>query len=286
VAETGIGEEAGRIALPAEPASPEVDGATLRGTIGAGAGTQSRDDVGTREAPEHSAVIALAREGVASEALAMPGVQGADSSGAPRLKLRSVAADAAGGQGVSDAAARDLTLGVEAVEAEGGTLYVAGSSQPGALVRVYVDDIFVGEARTGTRGRWLLEAKHELTLRAGTLTIRAEQVRAGSARVEARAEVPFIRRLDAAALLPAARAGSALAAAAGKPLPVPEPIIIRRGDTLWKLARRAYGRGLRYTTIYGANADQIRNPDLIFPGQVFVMPVRDRNWEARRRKEG
>lgn len=49
-------------------------------------------------------------------------------------------------------------------------------------------------------------------------------------------------------------------------------VIIRRGDTLWQIARRAYGRGVRYTTIYLANSGQISDPDLILPGQVFDVP--------------
>lgn len=49
-------------------------------------------------------------------------------------------------------------------------------------------------------------------------------------------------------------------------------VIIRRGDNLWSIARRVYGEGIRYTQIFEANADQIRNPDLIYPGQVFDLP--------------
>ncbi|MBB3949453.1 LysM peptidoglycan-binding domain-containing protein [Aureimonas jatrophae] len=49
-------------------------------------------------------------------------------------------------------------------------------------------------------------------------------------------------------------------------------VIIRRGDTLWRISRRAYGQGVRYTVIYLANGDQIRNPNRIYPGQVFRMP--------------
>lgn len=48
--------------------------------------------------------------------------------------------------------------------------------------------------------------------------------------------------------------------------------IIRRGDNLWTIARRVYGEGIRYTTIYEANADQIRDPHWIYPGQVFDLP--------------
>jgi nucleoid-associated protein YgaU len=49
-------------------------------------------------------------------------------------------------------------------------------------------------------------------------------------------------------------------------------VIIRRGDTLWQISRRMYGQGVRYTTIYLANEDQIRNPDVIQPGQIFGVP--------------
>ncbi len=49
-------------------------------------------------------------------------------------------------------------------------------------------------------------------------------------------------------------------------------VIIRRGDNLWRISQRILGRGIRYSTIYQANRDQIRNPDLIFPGQIFKVP--------------
>ncbi len=49
-------------------------------------------------------------------------------------------------------------------------------------------------------------------------------------------------------------------------------VIIRRGDTLWQISRRVYGAGVRYTTIYIANEDKIRNPDRILPGQIFGLP--------------
>jgi nucleoid-associated protein YgaU len=47
---------------------------------------------------------------------------------------------------------------------------------------------------------------------------------------------------------------------------------VARGDNLWRISQRIYGKGYRYTEIYGANQQQIRNPHLIYPGQVFVLP--------------
>ena len=54
--------------------------------------------------------------------------------------------------------------------------------------------------------------------------------------------------------------------------PSDSSVIIRRGDTLWQISRRVYGQGVRYTTIYLANQGQIKNPDLIEPGQIFSVP--------------
>lgn len=51
-----------------------------------------------------------------------------------------------------------------------------------------------------------------------------------------------------------------------------DTVTVERGDSLWRISRSIYGRGIRYTVIYDANDDQIRNPNLIYPGQVFVVP--------------
>lgn len=57
--------------------------------------------------------------------------------------------------------------------------------------------------------------------------------------------------------------------------PVEGRVIIRRGDSLWAISKKTYGAGSRYTTIYLANGEQIRDPDLIYPGQVFRLPEPD-----------
>ncbi|MCX8999061.1 LysM peptidoglycan-binding domain-containing protein [Rhizobiaceae bacterium BDR2-2] len=68
-------------------------------------------------------------------------------------------------------------------------------------------------------------------------------------------------------------AGSTATALSQAPLtPSDNAVIIRRGDTLWQISRRVYGQGVRYTTIYLANRNEILNPDLIEPGQVFTVP--------------
>ena len=59
-------------------------------------------------------------------------------------------------------------------------------------------------------------------------------------------------------------------------------VIIRRGDSLWRISRRVYGRGIRYSTIYLANQEQIRDPDRIWPGQVFRVPDKTKEGETGR----
>jgi nucleoid-associated protein YgaU len=45
-----------------------------------------------------------------------------------------------------------------------------------------------------------------------------------------------------------------------------------RGDSLWRISRKMLGHGVQYTEIYASNATQIRDPSLIYPGQIFVVP--------------
>jgi nucleoid-associated protein YgaU len=49
-------------------------------------------------------------------------------------------------------------------------------------------------------------------------------------------------------------------------------LIVRPGNSLWRIARQSYGAGDHYTIIYSANRDRIGDPDLIYPGQVFTLP--------------
>ena len=50
--------------------------------------------------------------------------------------------------------------------------------------------------------------------------------------------------------------------------------MVSRGDSLWRISRFTYGAGTRYAFIYRVNRRQIRNPNLIYPGQIFVLPTR------------
>ncbi len=181
---------------------------------------------------------------------------------------------------------------VEAVEIEGGTIYVAGQAIPGRVVRVYADETLLGQSMVSEGGRFLVEARHDLPV--GNYMIRADLLEADGS-VVARAAVPFEREpgeaiaavapqveqqpaetpapsADAPEQAAVAEGESSEVAAAPALQRVDRGVIIRRGDSLWRISRRVYGRGVRYSTIYLANQDQIRNPDMIWPGQVFSVP--------------
>jgi nucleoid-associated protein YgaU len=71
---------------------------------------------------------------------------------------------------------------------------------------------------------------------------------------------------------PTAQANAAPAGAAHAVVRLVSTTRVVPGDSLWAISAHLYGDGLRYTQIYAANAGQIRNPRLIYPGQIFVVP--------------
>ncbi|WP_425087250.1 LysM peptidoglycan-binding domain-containing protein [Stappia sp.] len=204
-----------------------------------------------------------------TEVAAAPATDSPAATGAP--------AGETGGQATDTPATPRVT--VEAVETEDSKVFVAGAGEPNSDVRVYFDNTLIGEARTDSKGRWLMETENEIA--PGEVDVRADQIVPDSGTVVARAQVTFERAEDAIVLRPVSATGTAgegdgaSASTGARQIP---SIIIRSGDNLWTISQRRYGEGLRYTTIYQANKDQIRNPDLIYPGQVFMIPEGDRNW--------
>jgi len=81
------------------------------------------------------------------------------------------------------------------------------------------------------------------------------------------------------AVLPHATAATPLSDG-GSPSAVVVPkiatTVVSRGGSLWRISRVTYGAGMRYAVVYQANRDQIRNPNRIYPGQIFVLPMKAR----------
>ena len=143
---------------------------------------------------------------------------------------------------------------------EAGEVLLAGRAPEGTAVRVYLDNRAVADLPIGPDGRWKGEVPD---VRPGVYTLRLDQV-AGDGSVGGRIETPFKR--EAPSVLRAARAD----------LPPDAPSItavtVQKGDTLWAISRERYGTGYLYVRVFEANRETIRNPDLIYPGQVFAIP--------------
>jgi nucleoid-associated protein YgaU len=56
----------------------------------------------------------------------------------------------------------------------------------------------------------------------------------------------------------------------------PKMKVVSRGDSLWRISRITYGDGTRYAVLYRANRDRIRDPNVIRPGQILLLPMKGR----------
>ena len=146
-----------------------------------------------------------------------------------------------------------------------GTFYTSGRATTGALVRLYLNDSFVAQGGTSATGEWSFAIVKGLTQ--GQYRVRIDEIEGASGKVTSRAEVPFDYTMPAAA-----DTASASPREAAVQVAEVQSTTVKRGDNLWNISSKFYGEGLRYTVIYQANSGQIRDPNLIYPGQVFVVP--------------
>ncbi|WP_397544567.1 LysM peptidoglycan-binding domain-containing protein, partial [Roseovarius salis] len=138
---------------------------------------------------------------------------------------------------------------------ETGEVELSGRAPGDGFVRVYLDNKPVTTSRIEKDGNWRSELPEVDT---GVYTLRIDEVdEAGN--VTSRVETPF-KREDRDVL---AQPGSNRKIRA---------ITVQPGNTLWAISREKYGEGILYVRIFEANRERIRDPDLIYPGQVFTVP--------------
>lgn len=132
--------------------------------------------------------------------------------------------------------------------AQSGDVVLAGRGQADSAVRVYVDNqpVSLGAVKDG---QWRLALPN---VDEGIYTVRVDEVDESGA-VTSRVESPFKREIP-------------------DPEAIGPEITIQPGYTLWELAELKYGSGDRYIQIFEANKGIIKNPDLIYPGQIFDLP--------------
>jgi nucleoid-associated protein YgaU len=129
-------------------------------------------------------------------------------------------------------------------------LVLSGHADPGARLNVYAGERLLGTVTADPAGKWSLMSPHREP--AGGFELRLDQLAADGS-VARRIAAPLERPTTGAL----AHGGT---------------YVVRNGNSLWLIARHFYGQGTRYTAIYIANREQIRDPNRIYPGQQFKLP--------------
>jgi nucleoid-associated protein YgaU len=152
-------------------------------------------------------------------------------------------------EGASPGKPNALSMDTAEYDAEG-RVVLSGRAAPGATVQVYLGNEPLATVTADATGAW--SATSSRVVPPGQLELRLDQL-ASNGGVAQRVALPFTQ-------------GAAIEPAPG------QSYVVQRGNNLWRIAQRAYGAGTRYVIIYSANPDQIRNPDKIYPGQIFKIP--------------
>lgn len=140
-----------------------------------------------------------------------------------------------------------------------GNVTVGGRSNPSGLVRFYINNEAVSATKTNEAGYWEADLSDIIP---GTYTLRIDELSL-KGDVISRLESPF-KREDRERL-------ANLIAPSTSPVRI-NIVTVQPGNTLWAIARKRYGDGLLYVQVFEANRDKIKNPDLIYPGQLFDLP--------------
>lgn len=191
-----------------------------------------------------------------------------------------------------------------------GEVRVGGRAAPGAQLRIYLDNALKAELATPETGLWLADlpgtapgiytlrvdqldaagkvvSRFETPFKRETLealaAVAAPPVKEGPAEVSAApataesatAEPASTETAPAETMVAEPQPAESVPTATAEPEPaasVPVTVTVQPGFTLWGIAQERYGDGVLYVQVFEANRDKIRNPDLIYPGQVFSVP--------------
>ncbi len=134
-----------------------------------------------------------------------------------------------------------------------GDVALSGRGEGASFARVYLNDIAVQTVRIEDDGTWRTPLPD---VDAGVYRLRIDEV-TSEGTVTSRVETPFQREEP-----------EVVAEAAQQP----NAVTVQEGFTLWAIARERFGDGTQFVRVYEANRDLIRDPDLIYPGQIFELP--------------
>lgn len=184
------------------------------------------------------------------------------------------------------------TFDITRVERTGDAV-IAGRAAPGATVELLRDGQSLGRAVADQSGQFVMTppplppGTYDLTLRSRLpdgkqaiseqkMAVVLDTAESASPAVRSHAETPRPAKDNKMADRSAPEAGGPSQASLPSRKRSPSAVIVSRGDSLWRISRATYGSGELYPLVLRANRSQIRNPDLIYPGQSFVLPRRAR----------
>ncbi len=228
------------VALPAKPLATGTRELSLVARHPGAAGERKSDRVVVVVVPERQVQTAARAPGAVAVAVARD-----VESAAPSRLLQVPSAEPRG--------APPLPVTIETIDYDAtGEVVLSGRTPAGTVVQLYLDGKPIGRAEGDPNGRWTMRPDQPVA--PGVYTLRIDQI-GPDGRVVQRIELPFARAEPQVEMPTAA-----------------ERVVVQPGNSLWRIARRVYGAGTRYTVIYQANKDMIRDPDLIYPGQIFSLP--------------
>jgi len=187
---------------------------------------------------------------------------------------------------------------VARIEATGDAV-IAGRAAPGATVELLRDGEHHDQAVADQSGQFVIvpprlpAGNYQLTLRSrspdGTLAtskqsvaVALNEVPSSTGALQSHAEVPpnvpataVANRSPEEAVASEPPHATAAAPPSGGSAKI-ATAVVSRGDTLWRISRLTYGVGERYAIVYRANRERIRDPNRIYPGQIFVLPMKTR----------
>lgn len=145
-----------------------------------------------------------------------------------------------------------------------GTVQLSGRATGDGAVQVYIDNAPVTASPVTEGGDWRIDLPQIDT---GVYTLRIDEVD-DAGEVVSRLETPFKREepQDVAAVLAEETAQEGFEVAVRT---------VQPGATLWAIAEENLGKGIFYVEVFEANRNLIRDPDLIYPGQIFRIPQLD-----------
>jgi nucleoid-associated protein YgaU len=240
-----------------------------------------------------------------------PGVRNEGSIAPAATETKTAALDAESAGSPRVVATDQAVPSFDLARIEGAEAVIAGRAAPGAIVDLLRDNERLDRVVADASGQFVMvplrlpPGSYELRLSArlpdGTVALSKQGVKvtvddvgARSGAAQSRAEyIPESPSQTRPPLQPPLRAAKPQQSVAfklahatigsstseqGVPAPAVAPRnltrVISPGDSLWRISRITYGDGARYVIVYRANQDKIRDPNLIHPGQILVLPMK------------